>query len=143
MCPMTCPKGLRNGLCGGASPEHCEVDPSRPCTWYKIYERAERMGRVDRLLEINAPIDGAKAGRETWLEALRTWRRERSRADGVPAYVVASDATLRAIAERAPADRGTLARVPGIGPAKLDRYGDEILALVGDTAPMPDEVSDR
>ena len=74
VCPMTCPKGLRNGLCGGASPEHCEVDPSRPCTWYKIYERAERMGRVDRLLEINAPIDGAKAGRETWLEALRTWR---------------------------------------------------------------------
>ncbi len=74
VCPMTCPKGLRNGLCGGATPERCEVDPSRPCTWYKIYERAERMGRVDRLLEINAPIDGAKAGRETWLEALRMWR---------------------------------------------------------------------
>ncbi|NLV57037.1 MAG: ATP-dependent DNA helicase UvrD2 [Acidimicrobiales bacterium] len=86
------------------------------------------------------PLEGEARGRE---EALRTWRRERSRADGVPAYVVASDATLRAIAERAPADRGTLARVPGIGPAKLDRYGDEILALVGDTAPMPDEVSDR
>ena len=76
ICPMTCPKGLRNGLCGGASPEHCEVDPSRPCTWYKIYERAERMGRLDRLLEINAPIDGAQAGRETWLEVVRTWRRE-------------------------------------------------------------------
>ncbi len=50
VCPMTCPKGLRNGLCGGASPEACEVDPSRPCTWYKIYERAEWMGRLDRLL---------------------------------------------------------------------------------------------
>ena len=32
VCPMTCPMGLRNGLCGGASPEHCAVDPSRPCT---------------------------------------------------------------------------------------------------------------
>lgn len=74
VCPMTCPKGLRNGLCGGASPEHCEVDPTRPCTWYKIYERAERLGRVDRLLEINAPIDGAQAGQETWLAALRRWR---------------------------------------------------------------------
>jgi hypothetical protein len=43
VCPMTCPKGLRNGLCGGATPDHCEVDPSRPCTWYVIYERSERM----------------------------------------------------------------------------------------------------
>jgi len=74
VCPMTCPKGLRNGLCGGASPDHCEVDPSRPCTWYTIYARAERMGRLDKLLEINAPIDGARAGRETWLDVLSHWR---------------------------------------------------------------------
>jgi len=74
VCPMTCPKGLRNGLCGGATPEHCEVDPSRPCTWYKIYDRAERMGRLDKLVEINAPIDGARAGHETWLDLVRQWR---------------------------------------------------------------------
>jgi methylenetetrahydrofolate reductase (NADPH) len=74
VCPMTCPKGLRNGLCGGASPDHCEVDPSRPCTWYKIYERAEKMGRLDDLLEINAPIDGNRAGHETWIDLAKTWR---------------------------------------------------------------------
>lgn len=74
ICPMTCPKGLRNGLCGGATPEACEVDPSRPCTWYKIYERAEKMGRLDKLLEINAPIDGSRAGHETWLETVQRWR---------------------------------------------------------------------
>jgi methylenetetrahydrofolate reductase (NADPH) len=74
VCPMTCPKGLRNGLCGGATPESCEVDPSRPCTWYVIYERSEKMGRVDKLLEINAPLDGAKAGHETWLDTYRLWR---------------------------------------------------------------------
>ena len=74
ICPMTCPKGLRNGLCGGASPEHCEVDPSRPCTWYKIYERAERLGRTDRLLEINAPLDGSRVGHETWLDLVRIYR---------------------------------------------------------------------
>ena len=74
VCPMTCPKGLRNGLCGGATPEACEVDPSRPCTWYVIYNRAERMGRLDKLLEINAPIEGSRAGRETWLEMFRLWR---------------------------------------------------------------------
>jgi methylenetetrahydrofolate reductase (NADPH) len=74
VCPMTCPKGLRNGLCGGASPEHCEVDPSRPCTWYKIYERAERLGRTERLLEVNAPLDGERVGRETWLDLVRIYR---------------------------------------------------------------------
>jgi len=74
ICPMTCPKGLRNGLCGGATPEACEVDSTRPCTWYKIYERAERMGRTDRLLEINAPLDGNRVGRETWIDMLNVWK---------------------------------------------------------------------
>lgn len=75
VCPMTCPKGLRNGLCGDATPDHCAVDPSRPCTWYKIYERAKRLGRSNRLLEINAPLDGNQAGRETWIGAFQLWRR--------------------------------------------------------------------
>jgi methylenetetrahydrofolate reductase (NADPH) len=74
VCPMTCPMGLRNGLCGGASPEHCCVDPTRPCTWYMIYERAERLGRLDRLLEVNAPLDGNRVGHETWLDMLHFWR---------------------------------------------------------------------
>lgn len=74
VCPMTCPKGLRNGLCGGATPEACEVDSTRPCTWYKIYERAEKLGREDKLLEINAPLDGDRVGRETWLDVVHTWR---------------------------------------------------------------------
>ncbi|MGD8621715.1 MAG: methylenetetrahydrofolate reductase C-terminal domain-containing protein, partial [Anaerolineales bacterium] len=74
ICPMTCPKGLRNGLCGGATPEACEVDPSRPCTWYLIYERAEKMGRTEKLLEINAPLDGNRVGHETWIDMIQTWR---------------------------------------------------------------------
>jgi DNA helicase II / ATP-dependent DNA helicase PcrA len=62
--------------------------------------------------------------------ALRDWRLERSRADGVPAYVVINDRHLMAIAERRPADTAALADCPGIGPAKLAAYGDELLALV-------------
>ncbi|MFN8453251.1 MAG: methylenetetrahydrofolate reductase C-terminal domain-containing protein [Anaerolineae bacterium] len=77
ICPMTCPKGLRNGLCGGATPEACEVDSTRPCTWYKIYERAEKMGRIDKLLEVNAPLDGAKVGCETWLDVYKHWREQK------------------------------------------------------------------
>ena len=75
VCPMTCPMGLRNGLCGGASPEHCAVDPSRPCTWYTIYARAEKMGRLDKLLEINAPLDGNRTGHETWIDMVQQWRK--------------------------------------------------------------------
>lgn len=74
VCPMTCPKGLRNGPCGGATPEACEVDPTRPCTWFKIYERAEKLGLEHKLLEVNAPVDGNKVGHETWLEVIRTWK---------------------------------------------------------------------
>ena len=66
-------------------------------------------------------------------DALRTWRSARCKSDGVPAYVVASDATLREIAERRPASLPALSTVAGIGPTKLDLYGDEILAVVDST----------
>jgi methylenetetrahydrofolate reductase (NADPH) len=62
ICPMECPKGLRNGPCGGSTPEHCYVDPSRPCIWYRIYARAEKMGRLDRLMEVLPPLDWDKTG---------------------------------------------------------------------------------
>ncbi len=66
------------------------------------------------------------------VDALKKWRLERARADGVPAYVVLHDSTLGTIAERRPTSRHELMGVPGIGPAKLDRYGDDILAVVAD-----------
>ena len=62
ICPMACPKGLRNGPCGGSSPEHCCVDESRPCIWHAIYTRAEKMNRLDMLLEILPPLDWEKTG---------------------------------------------------------------------------------
>lgn len=62
ICPMECPKGLRNGPCGGSTPEHCYVDETRSCIWYRIYDRAERMGRLDRLMEVLPPLDWDKTG---------------------------------------------------------------------------------
>jgi superfamily II DNA helicase RecQ len=62
---------------------------------------------------------------------LRAWRAARARADEVPAYVVAHDALLAAIVEQRPDSPATLRRVKGMGPAKLERYGDEILAILG------------
>ena len=63
-------------------------------------------------------------------EQLRAWRLERSRADGVPAFVVLSDKHLEGIAERHPASLAELRACPGIGPAKLESYGDEILEVL-------------
>lgn len=62
--------------------------------------------------------------------ALRAWRLERSTADGVPAFVVLSDKHLDGIAERFPTSLSEMRACPGIGPAKLDSYGDEILAVL-------------
>jgi superfamily II DNA helicase RecQ len=70
-------------------------------------------------------------------EALKHWRSARAKADGVPAYVVAKDVTLEAIAGRRPGSLAELATIDGIGPAKLERYGDELLAIVDEAPPRP------
>ena len=69
----------------------------------------------------------------TTFDVLREWRRKRAAADGVPAYLVFHDKTLVQIAEERPRDWADLASIPGVGPAKLDRYAEEILALVAST----------
>ncbi|MFL5923332.1 MAG: 3'-5' exonuclease, partial [Gaiellaceae bacterium] len=60
-------------------------------------------------------------------QALKRWRLERSKADEIPAYVVFHNSTLAEIAARRPKTIGELASVPGVGPAKLERYGTEVL----------------
>jgi DNA helicase-2/ATP-dependent DNA helicase PcrA len=63
-------------------------------------------------------------------EALRAWRLERCRADKVSAFIVASNAVLRAVATHRPTTLAELAAIDGIGPTKLDLYGDEMLAVL-------------
>jgi DNA helicase II / ATP-dependent DNA helicase PcrA len=62
--------------------------------------------------------------------ALKRWRLERAEADEVPAFVVFHNTTLAEIARRTPRSLAELAAVPGVGPAKLERYGSEVLAAV-------------
>jgi methylenetetrahydrofolate reductase (NADPH) len=66
ICPMECPKGLRNGPCGGSTPEKCYVDETRPCIWHRIYARSITMGREEKLMEVLPPLDWEKVGGETW-----------------------------------------------------------------------------
>ncbi|MFF5754768.1 ATP-dependent DNA helicase UvrD2 [Streptomyces longwoodensis] len=62
-------------------------------------------------------------------ERLRSWRAVQARRSGQPAFCVFTDKTLMAIAETVPEEPGELARIPGVGVRKLNRYGTDVLAL--------------
>jgi len=80
-------------------------------------------------------LDEAAARR---FEKLRAWRLETARRDGVPAFTVFDDRTLREIARETPATRYELAAVRGVGPAKLERHGDDVLRIVDPAAATAD-----
>jgi len=67
-CPMTCPKQLRNGPCGGVGQDGtCEVFPGTRCVWVEAYERAERQGHTADLMLLQRPIDQRLWGRSSWV----------------------------------------------------------------------------
>ncbi|GAB2730214.1 ATP-dependent helicase [Nocardioides pakistanensis] len=74
---------------------------------------------------------------EELFERLRAWRVARAAQEKVPAYVVFTDLTLQAIAEVRPSDPAALLRVSGVGPAKIDKYADDVLALVAGEDVLP------
>lgn len=67
-CPMTCPKQLRNGPCGGVGMDgSCEVYPGLRCVWLMAYERAEADGRAQDLRRLQRPIDQRAWGESSWV----------------------------------------------------------------------------
>lgn len=100
-----------------------------------------RTSKVARCRVCGAPLAEAadrKLGRcsscpssmdEALFDRLREWRLEQASDQKVPAYVVFTDATLMAIAETQPGNAAELSAVPGVGQTKLDRYGDDVLAI--------------
>jgi DNA helicase-2/ATP-dependent DNA helicase PcrA len=76
---------------------------------------------------------------EELLTRMKDWRVATSKRQKVPSYVVFTDATLQAIAERAPSSEPELAAIPGVGAVKLERYGADVLALCrGETLDLVD-----
>lgn len=67
-------------------------------------------------------------------EALRTWRGKQAKEQGVPAYVIFHDATLREIATVRPATLGELGGIGGLGEKKLATYGEGVLGVLGELA---------
>jgi superfamily I DNA/RNA helicase len=124
--------GLALSVLGGYSGEVVEVDDEGVrlavegggTFAVRFGERVQVDGAIRTLGPPPSPLAEAASA------ALRAWRAERSRADKVPAYVVLNDKHLDGIAERRPEDLVALRACPGIGPAKLDAYGEEILALL-------------
>jgi DNA helicase-2/ATP-dependent DNA helicase PcrA len=87
----------------------------------------------------NVPSAPMSAGRrlrdvdDPLMAALKAWRLETARSDGVPAYVVATDALLDEIVDQRPMTMPGLRRVKGMGPSRLARYGAEVLEIVTTT----------
>ena len=92
------------------------------------------------------PGTGTPAGRPSRVDpsersplsnALRAWRTARARSDAVAPFIIFHDTTIEAIAERRPRTIAELRRVPGVGPTKLDRYGEEVLGVIGQDPQAP------
>jgi hypothetical protein len=68
ICPMQCPKQLRNGACGGSMNGMCEVFPDKACIWAQIYDRADRIPVFQKKLETVQPtVDWSLIGTSAWL----------------------------------------------------------------------------
>ena len=68
-CPMTCPKNLRNGPCGGVRPNgHCEIIPDMPCVWAQAWERSKQMPvSGGEILNVLPPVNRSLQGTSAWI----------------------------------------------------------------------------
>ncbi len=71
-CPMTCPKNLRNGPCGGVRANgHCEVKPEMRCVWVEAFERSGQMPDYGReMILIQPPVNRLLEGSSAWVNML-------------------------------------------------------------------------
>jgi hypothetical protein len=126
--PHTAPESMANRVNDAAGRRREARGDAAPGGGHDAAERLrQRRDRRNRQPDKSVELDEAGTRRAN---ALREWRRKRSKDDGVPAYVVLNDRHLDGIAHRAPTTLDELALCDGIGPTKLDRYGDDILTTL-------------
>lgn len=85
VCPMNCPKNLRNGPCGGVRADgNCEVKPDMTCVWVVAWEGSRRMQAGEQAIQIiQSPVDVRLKNRSAWLRAVRD-KRDNKRDIGHP-----------------------------------------------------------
>lgn len=67
-CPMTCPKQLRNGPCGGVRANgNCEVEPDMPCVWVQAWKGSQNMTHGDAILKVQKPVNQSLRETSSWL----------------------------------------------------------------------------
>src|SRR6185295_11147672 len=76
-CPMTCPKTLRNGPCGGVRPNgNCEVKPEMRCVWVQGWQGAARMDDgLEKIRNVQHAVDHSIKGKSAWLRVVRMTRK--------------------------------------------------------------------
>jgi hypothetical protein len=71
-CPMNCPKGLRNGPCGGVRQNGtCEIKPDMACVWVEAWAGSQHMAEGDLIRDVQKPVDHRLSGRSSWLAVAR------------------------------------------------------------------------
>ncbi|WP_460523689.1 DNA helicase RecQ [Humibacter antri] len=86
--------------------------------------------RTSRSRAAKASVEALPEAAHPLFETLRAWRTEQAKDEGVPAYIVFGDATLRGIASARPSTLAELAQISGVGAKKLETYGEDVLAVV-------------
>ena len=125
--------GLELSLSGGYSGTVLEITDSGVAVELDggslmVVPFGERVTSGGKTKALGPPVSGAALA----FESLKRWRLERAKSDGVPAYVVFHDSTLQDIADSNPSSVEQLAQVAGVGPTKLERYGDDVLKVLAE-----------
>ena len=105
-------------------------DACLPATEWGDVSKEQRTRTKKSKAEKKAAMFEPRGIDKSLLAALKQWRLERSRADGVPAFVILHDSTLEFLCASRPGSVPQLKAIPGIGETKLERYGEEILEIL-------------
>ena len=106
------------GVLAGTRPVRLRREPERTAT---------RAARKAKSVVADLPAEA-----QSRFEALRNWRAAQAKEQGVPAYVIFHDATLRELATRVPSSIEALGTVTGVGESKLAKYGEQLLGVLGE-----------
>ena len=95
VCPMNCPKNLRNGPCGGVRLDGaCEVYPEKECVWVTAYARSQRLPWPEEIHDLRPPVDWSLQGSASWVNLLTGRDQIASGCAGEP------DSALEVVADR-------------------------------------------